>query len=130
MEQVLRHIKKVYKENGENITYDVGNGRNCLLLDIPSNKNFHSFRVHADNTKWVESLLEHVGDNDNDSGAYYIGSCLARNYRISFLSAAKEIGVSICKKMSAHAAAAMWTSAGVTEKASKTIVRHLKYAFG
>ena len=52
----------------------------------------------------------------------YLLTYLAKNFEHHYLSVARDIGVHISTKMNEFAGGAMWTAAGVTQTAAKTIL--------
>ena len=80
--------------------------------------------------KWIDVMLDKIGNGDKDSGALFISMYLAKNFKTSFLCAAKQIGVHIAYRMIKEVAPAMWKNVNVTQKAAKTVYSHLSFAFG
>ena len=75
--------------------------------------------------------MDFVAKGDKDLASIYLLTYLAqRGIERKYLLVAREIGDHISTKMNKFSAGAMWTTAGVTQTAAKTILRYLHAAFG
>ena len=141
MTAFLREIVKIHKLHNKRIQFPYFNGKECTLVPIPTLERniYHNFKQHEyrnHQIHFMEEILEQIGVDCGDveeqkhEVATIVSTYLAKNYKGSFLLAAKSVGVNINSKMFKYAVGVMWTAAGIPEASSRIIYRRLTAAFG
>ena len=132
MNRLLSDIVAIHKQHDLSIEYESWNGTKMLLVPVPS-VGRGGYKGFCDSTRkyqWLDTVLDHIAKGDKDKASMYLLTYLAKKFEHNYLSVAREIGVHVSTKMNEFAAGAMWTAAGVTQTAAKTILRHLHAALG
>ena len=141
MTAVLREIVKNHKLHNQRIQFPYFNSKECTLVPTPKldRNSYHNFKQHKycnHQIHFMEETLEQIGADCGDveeqkhEAATIVSTYLAKEYKGSFLLAAKIFGVNINSKMSKYVAGAMWTAAGISKVSSRIMCRHLTATFG
>ena len=112
--------------NQKNITFKYQNGKDRLLLTIPSTNSYCRFQNNNQQRNLIEPMLKHIAtSNGTSEGAEYLARCLFNNYEDMSLLVAKESGLPILQQMDEHTAAAMQTEIKTSIYSQRIILKCL-----
>ena len=127
---LLRDIVSIHRDQSKPMNFKYQNGRDGLLLPIPSSSSYYHFQKNNKRRNWIEPLLQHVSGNEESEGAEFMANWLFTHHEDVSLLVAKQRGLPILQQMDEHTAAAMWKESKTSIYSQRIILKFLRDTFG
>jgi hypothetical protein len=142
--KTLRQVSKVLKnhlniilmelfltlgnKSTSSVDFEYKNGVKGRAVIIPRVKSEDSFRRQAKKLNLIESILEHV--SEENEGAQWMSCYLGKKYEGSFTLALDVLGLPVVQRLDEKSTAAMWADADINYTQKRIIKRHLRLHLG
>ena len=128
IQNVLRELTVLHKENKRDITFTWANGRQACLAVVERVKSRECFfKMKRD---WIMRILTHMNPFNVGEAASCLCSWLVRKFKVQFEDVARKVGCVSFTKMNAVQITAALDDANITHNACNILMRHLQHHLG
>ena len=128
IQNVLRELIMMHKDNKRDVTFTWANGRQACLAVVERVKSReYFFKMERD---WIMRILKHMNPFNIGDAASCLCSWLVRKFKVQFEDVARKVGCVSFTKLNAVQITAALDEANITHNACNILMRHLQHHLG